>query len=95
MVDKIKPLKIEDPISGTESNIYPTEADPTEDYTAVKGVSFENQDNRLLDMRGTGEIYVTDSRGTFPIPQTTSLPDFIIANDLSLIFNLQGGFILG
>lgn len=48
MVDKIKPLKIEEATGGTQVNLFPTEADPTEDYASVKGVAFENSDNTTI-----------------------------------------------
>lgn len=48
MADKIKPLKIEDAISGTEMDMFPTEADPNEDFVAVKGVAFENLDTTTI-----------------------------------------------
>jgi len=48
MVDKIKPLKLEDPSNGTEFDMVPTETNPTEDYIASKGVAFENSDNTTI-----------------------------------------------
>lgn len=45
MVDKIKPLKMEDANDGgTEVDLGPTEVDPTEDYLSTKGLAFENSD---------------------------------------------------
>jgi len=42
MVDKIKPLKLESPTGGgTESDTFPTEVDPTEDFLSAKGVAFD------------------------------------------------------
>lgn len=60
-VDKVKPLKIEDSTSGTEMDFAPTEADPTEDYLAAKGVALENDDNTLIDKAGDGQIQFTDT----------------------------------
>lgn len=48
MVDKVKPLKIEDSTSGTEINFGPTEADPSEDHLAAKGIALENSDSTIL-----------------------------------------------
>lgn len=48
MVDKVKPLKIEEATGGTEINLFPTEADPTEDYVSVKGVALEASDNTTI-----------------------------------------------
>jgi len=59
MVDKVKPLKIEDSTSGTELDCCPTESNPAEDYLAAKGVAIENNDNLLIDSDGS-EIQFTD-----------------------------------
>lgn len=68
MVDKIKPLKIETAIDGTESDPFPRESDPTEDYIATKGVAFENYDNRLIDIID-GNIQFTDTSGVVTIAE--------------------------
>ena len=60
MVDKVKPLKIEDATSGTEMDYAPVEADPSEDYLAGKGLALENNDNLLVDA-DSGEIQFTDT----------------------------------
>lgn len=45
MVDRVKPLGIESvSTGGTETNDFPTEMDPTEDYASVKGLAFEGLD---------------------------------------------------
>lgn len=60
MPDKVKPLKIEDTIDGSQDDQgYPTQLDPSEDYVAVKGVAFENQDTHLIDVIDN-EIAFTD-----------------------------------
>lgn len=48
MVDKVKPLKIETDADGTEIDFVPTEADPTEDFVAVKGIALENSDDTTI-----------------------------------------------
>jgi hypothetical protein len=49
MADKIKPLKIENPaLGGTETDMFPTEANPTEDLASVKGIAFEDSDNTQI-----------------------------------------------
>lgn len=52
MIDKIKPLKIETAIDGTQTDPFPTEANPAQDYVAAKGVSFENSDEYYLSKIG-------------------------------------------
>lgn len=52
MVDKIKPLKLEDTTSGSSFNFTPTETSPSQDYLATKGIAFENSDSFLIDKIG-------------------------------------------
>lgn len=52
MVDKIKPLCLEELADGSQLDHIPTEASPNEDYAAVKGIAFENLDNFLVDKVG-------------------------------------------
>lgn len=59
MVDKVKPLKLEDSTSGTELNFLPTEVDPSEDYIAGKGFAFENLDTVYFKKSGS-DIVVKD-----------------------------------
>src|SRR5574343_387196 len=61
MADKVKPLGFENTASGG-GDIFPipTELDPTEDYVAAKGISFENSDNRLIDLDGSGNLQFKD-----------------------------------
>jgi len=63
MVDKIKPLKIETDEHGTQIDFTPTEAKPSEDHIACKGVAFENSDDTLV--RGdSGVMKFKDSEVT-------------------------------
>lgn len=48
MVDKVKPLKFEELSDGSSTDYLPTEANPTQDYVSVKGVSLENSDNTTI-----------------------------------------------
>lgn len=53
MADIVKPLKIESPSSGgTETDYLPTESDPSEDYLAGKGLSYEGLDTYLAEKIG-------------------------------------------
>lgn len=60
MVDKVKPLKIEDTTSGTELDMFPRETNPANDYLASKGLALENSDASLIDLNGSGEVQITD-----------------------------------
>lgn len=60
-MDKVKPLKIENSVNGTQNDEFPTEVNPSEDYIASKGVAFENSDNHFIDKDpGTGQIRMSD-----------------------------------
>lgn len=52
-VDKVKPLKMETPSGGTETDSVPTATDPSEDYLATKGIAFENDDDTRIEKVGT------------------------------------------
>lgn len=59
-VDKVKPLKIENPATGgVNTDPFPTEADSSFDYLAAKGIAFENLDTFLIDKIGRSlvELY--------------------------------------
>lgn len=65
MPDKIKPLKIENPATGgSQTDPFPVEANPTEDYIAAKGTAFENADDKLMDLDGSGNIQFKDATET-------------------------------
>lgn len=71
MVDKIKCLKIENPaLGGTDTDPFPTELNPSQDYIASKGVAFENSDTRLVNLNGSGSIQFTDALETSPVTVT-------------------------
>jgi len=48
MVDKVRPLKIENSVDGTQDDFVQTETDPAEDYIAAKGMAFENNDSQRV-----------------------------------------------
>ena len=60
MVDKVKPLKMETSLDGTQDDVNLTETDPKEDYIAAKGVAFENHNERRIDIDESGDITFTD-----------------------------------
>jgi hypothetical protein len=61
MVDKVKPLALENPSTGgTESFPTPTEVNPTEDHLAAKGISFEGTDTTLV-YGDSGKMTFTDT----------------------------------
>lgn len=85
MADKIKPLKIENPTGGgSETDPFPTETDPSEDYLAAKGLAFENTDTRLLDLDGSGNIQFKDAT------ETTYIPLWKLRRAIHEIFNPTG-----
>lgn len=53
MADKVKPLKIENPANGgTQTDVFPTETNPTQDYLSAKGIAFDGLDTFLIDKIG-------------------------------------------
>lgn len=70
-VDKVKPLKVESISSGGGQNDeFPTETSPTQDYLAAKGIAFESNDNRLIDLDGSGNMQFKDVTQTSYITLT-------------------------
>ena len=53
-MDKVKPLGFENAsLGGTETYPLPTELNPSEDFIAVKGISFENLEDYTLEKIGS------------------------------------------
>jgi hypothetical protein len=77
MVDKVKPLKLEDTTSGGELNMLPHEADPSEDYVSVKGVAFENLDTHLAEKIG--------GVCKFTVPDCSQKPDFLANGEVNYV----------
>lgn len=70
-IDKVRPLKIENPSEGgTQTDPFPTEMNPAQDYVAAAGVSFENSDTQVVDLNGSGSIQFIDALETSPITVT-------------------------
>lgn len=61
MVDKVRLLKIENTTNGSETNFGPTEINPQQDYAAVKGISFEENDGRTIDLDVDGNFKFKDA----------------------------------
>lgn len=61
MVDKVKPLKYENSVDGTQNDVSPTETKPSEDYLAAKGIAFENSNDRLIDLDASGDLRFKDA----------------------------------
>jgi hypothetical protein len=89
MADKVKFLKFENSASGgTQIDFLPTEAKPTEDYAAIKGVAFDNLDTFLMDKIGRAivekfpDLYhnVTYSGGDVSNIEFFNSASFITAN---------------
>lgn len=69
MVDKVKPLKLEDATSGTQVNPFPKETDPTQDYISGKGLALENLDTHLIDRSGNNIQFTDPTLGTKTVTQ--------------------------
>jgi len=64
MVDKVRPLKLEDPTTGTQLDMAPTEANPSEDYLSAKGLALEGSDTILVGSSGTEVQFMDGVSGT-------------------------------
>lgn len=86
-VDKIKPLKFENPgTGGIETDYLPTEANPTEDYGAIKGIAFENSDDYRVEKleRAILEAYPDAScKVTYTSNNPTLIEFFITASQIT------------
>lgn len=85
MVDKIKPLKLEDTGSGSMLDNFPTETNPAEDYVAAKGVALENSDNTTI----RGDSGVMKFKDT-DITAEKSLQDLVSSASPGFIFGRKG-----
>lgn len=82
MADKVKPLGFENTgAGGGDTYPLPTELDPQEDYVAAKGISFQNTDDKLIDLDGSGNIQFKD------FTETTYWPLWKLKRALYNVFN--------
>jgi len=88
MVDRVKPLKMETSIDGTEEDVGYTELDPTEDYVAAKGLAFENSNTKTIDTDAAGDIQFKDT--TNPTGRTLkSITDEIASKETTTQLNAR------
>lgn len=84
-VDKVKALKLENPgTGGTDLDPFPVETNPLQDYQSVKGVAFENNDNRLIDLDVSGNLQFKDAT------ETTYIPFWRLRYAIYTVFNNTG-----
>lgn len=82
-VDKVKPLKIESPaLGGSQTDPFPQETDPSEDYLAAKGVAFENLDSTRV-FSEDGVMKFEDSEN----PEICTLSDLCRTDFDKTLFN--------
>lgn len=65
-MDIVKPLKIENLNTGSQTNFHPTETDPLEDYLATKGIALEGDILKSIDLDSEGNIRYRDSNQAAP-----------------------------
>lgn len=91
-IDKVKPLKIENPATGgVQTDYYPTELNPAEDYASMKGICFADDSNFYTDKigRAIAEFYpqtwqnVTYSGGIITAVEYFNNASFISANRIA------------
>ena len=71
MPDFVKPLKMEDLLTGGQLNPFPYEADPTEDVLWSNGVAVESQDLTIL--KSGNDMVFEDLVQTTPVTLTQLL----------------------
>ena len=81
-MDKVKPLKIETSIDGTQVDPFPVEANPTQDYLAAKGIAFENLDTYVIEK--LGRVILEKS------PNSSIKPTFLANGDVDYIEYFDG-----
>lgn len=62
--DRVRPLKLESSVRGTETDEFPTELDPSEDYIEVRGIVFQSDtsdDEVAYINRSTNELVFKDT----------------------------------
>lgn len=75
-IDIVKPLKIENPATGgTQTDVFPTEVTPTQDYIAAKGIAFDGLATKTVDTDVSGNIKFTDVNYTDIKLTTVRTPD--------------------
>ncbi len=93
-MDRVRPLKYESPSTGgTQTNEYPTELNPSEDYISAKGVSFGPDPNFVIDMIGRAivssfpQLYqnISYSGGDVSSIDFYNSENFIVANRVARV----------
>jgi hypothetical protein len=96
MVDKVRPLGLEDLGEGSQEVPLPTELDPTEDYVSTKGVAFEELDTHLIDRSGSDIQFTDPTVGTKSVDDVQSTVR-VSANDTTpstLLSKLAAGALI-
>lgn len=76
-VDKVKPLKMETTGGGSQTDPFPKETNPLEDYLSAKGIAFENLDTFLAEKIG-GAL-------KFTVPDCSYKPDFLANGEINFV----------
>jgi hypothetical protein len=94
-IDKVQPLKLEDPTTGgDDTDLFPTELDPLEDYVECRGVALANDttrdDNVIISRNSSSDLTFKDLTNTTPVTLTQLLAGSelkIHATSFDVIFN--------
>ena len=71
MIDKVRPLKIENPAEGgTQTDYMPTETNPSQDYLSAAGIALQDNSTTTIDLDGSNNIQFTDATQTSPVTVT-------------------------
>ena len=69
-LDKVQPLKLEDPATGTQLDMFPTALNPQQDFVECMGVVIDDASNRdektVVDRLGN-DMRFKDGNNTTPV----------------------------
>ena len=108
MVDRVRPLKMETPTRGTETDEFLTALDPKEDHAEVRGLFVQNasSDDEAVhitrDTSSPDNLTFKDGVQTTPITLTeliggeaaTLLGKAVFKTDGGLVYTLQGDVVI-
>lgn len=103
MVDRVRPLKIEDSASGgTQNDLFPTTVNTNEDYLDARGVTLQNDtsddDDVRVDRDASDNMVFQDGIQTTPLTLTQLLEwtsaYFIVTTQGGIVYDTSGVFVI-
>ena len=96
MVDKVKPLKIENSTDGTQDDLsFYTETNPQEDYLAARGLSIGNSDNYLIHTKDNEISFLDNINGEVKLSELSNDGKLKVSSNDTISGYLNGKLIAG